>query len=77
MEFIRFSRQGADTFGAVINHGVVDLGARLSLANLGVALREHGMDYLKNEAIKADTDFALDAIDAYRPCSKMSGSAPC
>lgn len=67
MQFISFTRQGADSFGAVMNHGVVDLGARLSLANLGAALRTHGTDYLKNEAIKADPDFALDAIDAYRP----------
>ncbi len=67
MKFISFSRQGKNSFGAVLNQGVVDLGARLGLADLGAALRRDGADALKNAAVKADADFALQDIDAYRP----------
>jgi len=67
MQFISFTRQGKNSFGAVLNKGVVDLGARLALADLGAALRRDGVDALKNAAVRQDADFALSDIDAYRP----------
>jgi len=67
MQFISFTRQGKNSFGAVLNQGVVDLGARLALADLGAALRRDGVDALKNAAVRHDADFALSDIDAYRP----------
>jgi 2-keto-4-pentenoate hydratase/2-oxohepta-3-ene-1,7-dioic acid hydratase in catechol pathway len=67
MKYISFSRQGKNSFGAVLNEGVVDLGARLNLTDLGVALRRDGMDALKNTAVKFDADFSLQEIDTYRP----------
>ncbi|CAG2157312.1 fumarylacetoacetate hydrolase family protein [Cupriavidus numazuensis] len=67
MQFISFARQGKNSFGAVLNQGVVDLGARLGLTDLGAALRRDGVEALKNAAVKADADFALKDIDAYRP----------
>ncbi|ARL05069.1 5-carboxymethyl-2-hydroxymuconate isomerase [Burkholderia pseudomallei] len=67
MKFISFSRQGKNSFGAVLNQGVVDLGARLNLPDLGAALRRDGVDALKNTAVKFDADFSLQEIDAYRP----------
>ncbi|WER50348.1 fumarylacetoacetate hydrolase family protein [Cupriavidus sp. WKF15] len=67
MKFISFSRQGKNSFGAVLNQGVIDLGARLGLADLGAALRRDGVDALKDAAVKSDADFALQDIDAYRP----------
>lgn len=67
MQFISFARQGKNSFGAVLNQGVVDLGARLGLTDLGAALRRDGVDALKDAAVKADADFALNDIDAYRP----------
>lgn len=67
MQFISFARQGKNSFGAVLNQGVVDLGARLGLTDLGAALRRDGVDALKDAAVKADADFALHDIDAYRP----------
>jgi len=67
MQFLSFSRQGKNSFGAVLNQGVVDLGARLGLSDLGAALRRDGIDALNEAAVRADADFALRDIDAYRP----------
>lgn len=67
MKFVSFARQGKAGFGVVRNEGVVDLGARLGLVDLGAALRAHGIDTLKDLAQKHDADFALASIDAYRP----------
>ncbi|VVE76117.1 5-carboxymethyl-2-hydroxymuconate isomerase [Pandoraea captiosa] len=67
MKFVSFTRQGKAGFGVVRNEGVVDLGARLNLVDLGAALRAHGVDVLKDLAQKHDADFALSSIDAYRP----------
>ncbi|AHB04975.1 5-carboxymethyl-2-hydroxymuconate isomerase [Pandoraea pnomenusa 3kgm] len=67
MKFVSFTRQGKAGFGVVRNEGVVDLGARLGLVDLGAALRAHGIDTLKDLAQKHDADFALASIDAYRP----------
>ena len=39
MKFVSFTRQGKAGFGVVRNEGVVDLGARLGLVDLGAALR--------------------------------------
>lgn len=67
MKLISFSRQGANSFGAVVNEGVVDLGARLGLAELGAALRQSGLDAIQELAARSPADFALTEIDAFRP----------
>ncbi|AOY95656.1 5-carboxymethyl-2-hydroxymuconate isomerase [Cupriavidus sp. USMAA2-4] len=67
MKLISFSRQGANSFGAVVNEGVVDLGARLGLAELGAALRQSGLDAIQELAARSPADFALAEIDAFRP----------
>jgi len=67
MKLISFSRKGANSFGAVIDEGVVDLGARLNLSDLGAALRQVGIDAIKELASKSPADFALAEIDAFRP----------
>ncbi len=67
MKLISFSRKGTNSFGAVVNEGVVDLGARLNLSDLGAALRQVGIDAIKTLASKSPADFALAEIDAFRP----------
>ncbi|MGF6786956.1 fumarylacetoacetate hydrolase family protein [Paraburkholderia sp. 35.1] len=67
MKFISFSRNNADSFGTVTEQGVTDIGARLNLTDLGAALRQVGIDALKDLGARSDTDFALSDINAYRP----------
>jgi 5-carboxymethyl-2-hydroxymuconate isomerase len=67
MRFLSCSRDGVDTFGAVVGDGVVDLGARHpELPDLRQAIREDRLAGLAAEAAGADADFALDDI-AYLP----------
>ncbi|EEA01017.1 5-carboxymethyl-2-hydroxymuconate Delta-isomerase [Burkholderia sp. H160] len=67
MKLVSFSHNGNNSFGAVINEGVVDIGARLKLTDLGAALRQVGIDHVKDVGAKANADFALSEIGAYRP----------
>ncbi|MBP0632643.1 fumarylacetoacetate hydrolase family protein [Cupriavidus sp. AcVe19-1a] len=67
MKLISFSRKGANSFGAIVNEGVVDLGARLNLTDLGAALRQVGIDAIKELASKSPADFDLAEIEAFRP----------
>lgn len=68
MQFISFTHQGRNSFGAVAGGGVIDLGARLGLSDLGQALRRQPVDALIDEAGRYAADLsAADALDAYRP----------
>jgi 2-keto-4-pentenoate hydratase/2-oxohepta-3-ene-1,7-dioic acid hydratase in catechol pathway len=69
MQFISFIRNGNAGFGALRDGAIVDLSARLSCADLGRALREHGADKLRDLASRHAPDFPLEGdggIDAYR-----------
>ena len=68
MQFINFTHQGRNSFGTIAGGGVIDLGARLGLSDLGQALRRWPVDALIDEAGRhaADLPAAL-ALDAYRP----------
>ncbi|MHB9841788.1 fumarylacetoacetate hydrolase family protein [Paraburkholderia terrae] len=67
MKLISFSRNNANSFGAVTDQGVVDIGARLNLTDLGAALHQVGIDAVKDLGARSDADFALSEINAYRP----------
>ncbi len=70
MQFISYRRSGRDGFGALRADGIVDLGARLGGSDLGQALRSHGMEALREAAVRHPADFALDGADgiaAWRP----------
>jgi 5-carboxymethyl-2-hydroxymuconate isomerase len=64
MKFASFTRNGAASFGAVTNKGVVDLGNRhADLHDLRDALRQQRLSALIEEASAADVDFALEEIN--------------
>ncbi len=64
MKFVSFTINGAASFGAVTDAGVVDLGARHDdLHDLRDALRAGRLDELAKEAAAADADFAVDDIE--------------
>lgn len=67
MKLISFTKANTIGFGALVDNQVIDLGARLGVANLGQALRQHGLEKLKNEASKHSADFSIEDIDGYRP----------
>jgi 2-keto-4-pentenoate hydratase/2-oxohepta-3-ene-1,7-dioic acid hydratase in catechol pathway len=63
MKFVSFMINGAASFGAVTDAGVVDLGARHDdLDDLRDALRAGRLDELAKEAAAADADFAIKDI---------------
>jgi 2-keto-4-pentenoate hydratase/2-oxohepta-3-ene-1,7-dioic acid hydratase in catechol pathway len=63
MRFISFSHQGKETFGALTDAGVVDLGARHEdIADLRAAIRRGELDALAAEAANTDADVALANI---------------
>ena len=64
MKFFSFERDGQASFGAVIDAGVVDLGARHDdLHDLRAAIRAGQLAELAAEASATDADYALDDID--------------
>jgi len=67
MKFISFTHDDQAGFGALVKEGVVDLGKRLKMANLGQALREAGVDRLRDMAENHGADLGLDAIQGFRP----------
>jgi 2-keto-4-pentenoate hydratase/2-oxohepta-3-ene-1,7-dioic acid hydratase in catechol pathway len=63
MKFVSFTINGAASFGAVTDAGVVDLGVRHDdLDDLRDALRADRLDELANEASAADADYAVGDI---------------
>ncbi len=64
MKFLTFAKDGARSFGAVTDAGVVDLGSRHDdLADLRDAIRHGRLDGLAREALEAPADYAVDDID--------------
>lgn len=63
MRFLTFEANGRTSFGAVNDHGVVDLGSRHEdLPDLRQAIREDRLTALAAEAASADADYSLDDI---------------
>ena len=64
MRFVSFEKDGHAGFGAVMDHGVVDLGTRHEdLADLRDAIRGERLAELATEALASGTDFTLDDVD--------------
>ena len=64
MRFVSFEKDGHAGFGAVMDHGVVDLGARHEdLADLRDAIRGERLAELETEALASGTDFTIDDVD--------------
>ena len=64
MRFVSFEKDGHAGFGAVIDQGVVDLGARHEdLADLRGAIRGERLAELATEALASGTDFTIDDVD--------------
>ena len=64
MRFLSFTRDGAATFGAVVNDGVVDLGRRhANVADLRQAIRDRRLGELAAEAASCDADCTIDDIE--------------
>ena len=63
MKFISFQKDGHPSFGALVENGVVDLGARHSdLSDLRDAIRAERLGELAAEAAANNADFSLDTI---------------
>lgn len=63
MKFLSFSKDGNDSFGAVVDGGVVDLGARHGgLRDLRDAIRAERLNELVAEANDTEADFAIEDI---------------
>jgi len=67
MKFVSFNTSQSTSFGVLVADQVIDLGARLGLANLGEALQLHSLEALQNLADRHAGDFSIDDITAYRP----------
>lgn len=77
MKLISFSKEKTIGFGVLLNDQVIDLGARLAVTNLGQALRQYGVDKIKNEAAKHSADFSINDITGYRPVVADPGKIFC
>jgi 2-keto-4-pentenoate hydratase/2-oxohepta-3-ene-1,7-dioic acid hydratase in catechol pathway len=61
MKFVSYSKGGAETFGAVVGDGVIDLGRRHEdIPDLRQAIRDDRLDELSAEATEAD--YPLDEV---------------
>ena len=68
MKFLSFAIDGATSFGAVTEAGVIDLGKRHEeLPDLRQAMRDGCLDKLAVEASGANADYALDDITFLPP----------
>jgi len=64
MRFLSFTKDGKSTFGAVIDSGIVDLGAaHPELPDLRSALRANRLAALADEAVAAEADCGLGDIE--------------
>lgn len=64
MKLLSFRRGAGSSFGAVVDGGVVDLGARLpAFADLRAALRADGTDVLQRVVDDTPPDLALEDVD--------------
>ncbi len=63
MKLLTFERNGSASYGAVVDGGVVDLGARLSdLPTLKSVLEAGALDRLRETAARASADFGTAEI---------------
>ncbi len=61
MKFVTYSKDGVETFGAVVDDGVIDLGKRHDdIADLRQAIRDNRLGDLAAEATRAD--YPLDQV---------------
>ncbi|MEZ5729833.1 MAG: fumarylacetoacetate hydrolase family protein [Burkholderiaceae bacterium] len=67
MKLISFEYQGRESYGAVVDDGVVDLGARLAWPDMRAMLAADGLDAARDTAASSATDFAFDAVRLRRP----------
>jgi len=69
MKYLSFRHDGTESFGAVVNDGVVDLKPRLSaaFARLRDALEPENLARLAGAADGAEPDYGLDEIDFLPP----------
>jgi 2-keto-4-pentenoate hydratase/2-oxohepta-3-ene-1,7-dioic acid hydratase in catechol pathway len=66
MKFVTYSKDGVETFGAVVGDGVIDLGKRHDdIADLRQAIRDNRLDELAAEATEAD--YPLDQVRLLPP----------
>ena len=64
MRYLSFSKDGKSSFGAVVDNGVVDLGAaHPELPDLRGAILEDRLAALADEAVAAEPDFGLQDIE--------------
>ncbi len=64
MKFLSFSHAGKDSYGALTDKGIVDLGARHpELPDLREALRQQRLEALGLEAAGSDADFAIGDVE--------------
>jgi len=64
MRYLSFTKDGKSGFGAIIDNGVVDLGAaHPELPDLRGAIREDRLAALADEAVAAAPDFGLQDIE--------------
>jgi len=64
MKFLTFSRNGEVSFGAIYNHGVIDLGTRhAEFSDLRAAIRADALGDLAKEVPGATADHALDDVE--------------
>ena len=68
MKFLTFSKDGNESFGAVVESGVVDLGKRYAdITDLRQAIRDGRLDELAKEAGDAAADHAIDDVTFLPP----------
>ena len=66
MRFLSFNSQGSDSWGAIIDDKVIDLGAKLG-GNLQSIIEEGRLDEAKALASKSSPDYPLDDVKILKP----------
>ena len=66
MKLLSFSRNGKNSYGSLVNGGIVDLGGG-EWPTLGAALRADGLNALREQTAADGPDFPLDEIQLLPP----------
>ena len=74
MKLLSFRRNGADGYGAVVEGGVVDLGARVGdrWPTLDAAVQEDALAHLREASAGAAPDFPLEDVEFLPPIANPS-----